>query len=357
MNLGVALQRLDRHDEALLRYEKVLALDPDHADALRGKCVLYLSLGRFVEGWKLYEQRFGGTVRAYPQPRWNGERVGTLLAWGEQGLGDQILYAGMVPDLASRADAVVLEVEPRLTPLFARSFPGVRVIAQGREKAGRVDAQTPLGSLGKHLRPDWGSFPRREHGYLVADETRASELRARLCRDARAVIGLSWISVSPDIGKSKSARLRDFESLLRKPGLRFVDLQYGDTQTERATVEREIGIRVERLEIDNTNDLDGLAALIAACDLVVTVSNTTAHLAGALGKPTRVFVPFGHARLWYWFQEREDNPWYPHMRVRRQRAGQSWADLIASTAEEFSTFVESIPGERPPRAGARIDRR
>ena len=123
-------------------------------------------------------------------------------------------------------------------------------------------------------------------------------MRARLAGDGRPVIGLSWISKAPVGGEQKSARLSDFAPLLRLPGCRFVDLQYGDTAAEREAVARDLGVRVERFaDIDNTNDIDGLAALICACDAVVTVSNTTAHLAGALGRPTFVLVPFGERAL------------------------------------------------------------
>jgi len=92
-------------------------------------------------------------------------------------------------------------------------------------------------------------------------------------------------------------------------------------------------------DIDNMNDLDGLAALIAACDLVVTVSNTTAHLAGALGKPTWVFVPYLQGRIWYWFKDQSDSPWYPQLHIKRQERGQSWGDAIASAAGEISAFA------------------
>jgi hypothetical protein len=196
---------------------------------------------------------------------------------------------------------------------------------------GDVQAHAPIGSLGRFLRPDWGSFPRRQEGYLKPDPVRVRRLQARLRTDDRTIVGVSWKSQNPKFEKAKSARLLDFESLLRLPGCRFVDLQYGNTFAEREGVEHELGVRVEHLDdIDNTNDLDGLAALMAACDLVVTVSNTTAHLSGATGCPTVVFAPYGHARLWYWFKDRNDSPWYPHLQVLRQNAGEPWADLIAS---------------------------
>jgi ADP-heptose:LPS heptosyltransferase len=229
----------------------------------------------------------------------------------------------------------VLEVEPRLVRLFARSFPGVKAIPLGPSLyAGRIDQQEPLGSLGRQFRPNWDAFPRRERGYLVADPARTAALRARL-DDGRKVIGLSWISKAPIGGKSKSARLADFAGLLRLPNFRFIDLQYGDTDAERAELKREHGFEVERLpDIDNMRDIEGLAALMSACDAVVTVSNTTAHLAGALGRPTWVMVPHGHARIWYWFRDRRDSPWYPYARVRRQQRGQPWAEVVAGVAEE-----------------------
>jgi ADP-heptose:LPS heptosyltransferase len=134
--------------------------------------------------------------------------------------------------------------------------------------------------------------------------------------------------------------------LLRLPGCRFVDLQYGDTSEERAALARDQGIVVERLgDIDNTNDLDGLAALMTACDAVVTVSNTTAHLAGALGRPTFVMVPHGYARIWYWFHDRNQSPWYPRVAVRRQQSGQSWADVVAAVSHEVSALMGSTPGK------------
>jgi ADP-heptose:LPS heptosyltransferase len=124
------------------------------------------------------------------------------------------------------------------------------------------------------------------------------------------------------------------------PGCRFVDLQYGDTRADREQVERALGIRVEHLDgIDNSNDIDGLAALMTACDVVVTVSNTAAHLAGALGRPTVVLVPFGNARIWYWFRDRPRSPWYPDVRLHRQAAGEPWAATIAAAAPAIVSII------------------
>jgi tetratricopeptide (TPR) repeat protein/ADP-heptose:LPS heptosyltransferase len=346
------LTDLQRFDEAITTLDRIVALEPDNVAAKWNKSVICLGLGRFQEGWPLYEHRWAGATglvpRGYAQPRWNGGRVdGALMIWGEQGLGDEILHASMLPDVLARTPSVVFEVEPRLAPLFARSFPSVTVIACQRELyAGKVDAQEPLASLGRFLRRSWQDFPRRDRGYLVAETVRAQALRQRLANGGRRVIGLSWVSKAPVGGASKSARLADFEPLLRLPNCRFVDLQYGDTSEERAALARDLGIMVERLgDIDNTNDLDGLAALMTACDAVITVSNTTAHLAGALGRPTFVMVPHGYARIWYWFHDRSQSPWYPRAEVRRQQSGQPWADVVATMAGEVSALLDRTPAK------------
>jgi tetratricopeptide (TPR) repeat protein len=339
-----ALHALARYDEAAREFETAIALKPDFAEAKWNLSMSYLFLGRLAQGWELYEHRWsqqvvGETARRYAQPRWQGARVpGVLLAWAEQGLGDQILHGGLLAELMPYAERLVVEIEARLVPLFARSLPDTDVVAMGPKlHEGRIDAQVPFGSLPRWLRKGWDAFPQRDRGYLLPDAGRVRGLRERLASDGRKVIGLSWISKSPTIGSRKSAELKDFEPLLRLPGYRFIDLQYGDTAAERGELESALGLRVERLaDIDNLHDIDGLAALVGACDAVLTVSNTTAHLAGAVGTPTWVMVPFGRGHLWYWFLNRPRSPWYPRVQVRRQGPGQSWVALIAQLAPEVA---------------------
>jgi tetratricopeptide (TPR) repeat protein len=342
-NLGGALLALEQYDNALNSFGRALELDSKNEDARTNRSLVYLGLGDFERGWADYHCRFGGERkkewRNYPSPLWNGKAInGPLLVWGEQGLGDQILYAGMIDDLRSRVPAIVIEAERRLVPLFARSFPGIEVVPLAKELyAGSHAAHIPFGTLGQHLRRSWDEFPQRTGGFLKADPARVSVLRDRLKIDDRLVIGLSWRSANKKFEKAKSAGLHAFEPLLTLPSCRFVDLQYGDTAAECDHVAQETGIRIEHLDdVDNTNDIDALAALITACDLVVTVSNTTAHLAGALGKEAYVLVPFGQARMWYWFHDRADTPFYPKIRIRRQARTHDWASLMAPLADEIA---------------------
>ena len=347
VNRAYTLVDLGRHAEGKAGYDRALKLLPDQPDTQVHMAFVELATGDFSNGWKRYEWRWK-TAQSAPSRhtsllRWNGERVdGGIVAWGEQGLGDEILYSSMVPELMQYADKVVLELDPRLKALFSRSMPQVSVIGRGEPVPDGIRAQSPLAGLGQYLRPTWNAFPKREGGYLVADQERTTALRRRLSPSGETVIGLSWVSKSPIFGLFKTAQLIDFDSVLRIPGCRFIDLQYGDTSAEREAVKAATGIVVERLaDIDNTNDIDGLAALMTACDLVVTVSNTTAHLAGALGRPTMLFVPQSGGRLWYWFSDRTDSPWYPRMQVMRQKVGQSWKDLVSGATAEIAALAKA----------------
>lgn len=377
---GTYLQEANRHDEAIAHFEKALALDPNSASAHHGivrtlealrryddalghldrsieikpgqdssvynRSLVNLALERFPEGWAPFETRFSDKLRfskyrPHSAPRWDGKKIaGTLAVWGEQGLGDQILYASMIPDALARAGSVILEVEPRLIPLFARSFPGVELRSLAEDADGvRADAHVPIGGLGEFFRQSSGDFPRR--AYLKADPERASALRGLLPAN-KMPVGISWRSINPKFGMHKTAMLRDFSPLFMRSDVQLVDLQYGNTSAERAAIRKEPGIEILHLdEIDNTSDIDGLAALIEACDAVLTVDNTTAHIAGALGKPVWVMVPHGQGRFWYWFKDRADSPWYPGMRICRQQSGQPWADLIASAAPQIADFVQA----------------
>jgi tetratricopeptide (TPR) repeat protein len=345
--LANSLSVLGRAAEAEQHYEELCRRHPDYQKTIYNKALVDLSAGEFQKGWDGYEARFadqlaGMVSRDFSFPLWTGGKVEKLLVWLEQGLGDQILYAGMIEEARERTDEIFLEMEPRLVPLMARSFPAVQVIPPLEERVDiSADAHTPIAGLGKFFRQDWKDFPRK--AYLVPDRERAEALRSKFESTGRCAIGISWQSVSRKTGIFKTAALDDLVLLLQRPEFQFIDLQYGDTSGERIALREQRGVSVQHLdEIDNTNDIDGLAALIAACDTVVTVSNTTAHLAGALGKPVWIMVPQGHGRLWYWFRDRTDSPWYPGARIVRQQPGQSWADLVVSIVPEILEFARGL---------------
>lgn len=357
--LGIVLRAQGDFDGAMRHFEQAIAINPHAADAHYNKAISCLSAGQLRDGWEAYEWRLRwnvtirqGQSRAidHVAPDWDGKPLQQpLLVLPEQGLGDQLFFAGMLEDLQQVAPQATVCVEPRLVPLLSRSFPRLTFKApsdidenQARAR-GDFAAQIHLGSLGRFFRHDAASLQRVTSPYLQADPERSAALRARLARPGKLVCGLSWNSRNADSGAEKSLTLQTLAPLLSLQEASFVDLQYGDTTEERLQLETRHGLNIHKLDdIDNRNDIDGLAALISACDLVVTISNTTAHLAAALGKPTVILLTASPKLLWYWHRDRNDSPWYPSAVLLRQEKAGDWTGVVDIARQAVAAYA----GER-----------
>jgi tetratricopeptide (TPR) repeat protein len=329
-SLSVFFSNLGWRYAADLHLDRARALAPGDpliafSDALR-----QLRRGNLAEGWTAFERRFdlwavpryrqkGVARRAAPPPYWDGQDLAgkSIAVWREQGLGDEIMLAGMIPELVARAARVVVRCSPRLVPVFARSFPAAMVVADDAP-APPADYQCAMGSLGRVLRARWSDFP-PPRAYLRPEPARVAAFKARYGAGPR--IGVSWHSKASRIGGRKSARLSDLAPVLTLPGASFVNLQYGDCAAELAEAQAHGGVTLlTDPEVDALRDMDGFVSQVAAMDLVITTSNTAAHVAGALGVATWVLLPLGEASLWYWFDGRDDSPWYPAVRLFRPTA-------------------------------------
>ena len=239
----------------------------------------------------------------------------------------------MLADLAKQVPNASVCIDPRLIPLFSRSFPTLKFIGPSEVYTQPFDAQIQLGSLGRLYRKNQTDLAKVTSPYLHADALVSSQLNTQLKRGNRLLCGISWNSKNADHGEGKSLNLEALLPVLTTPGVDFVDLQYGDTEEERAALQAKHGVHLyKQADIDNHDDIDGLASLIDACDIVVTVSNTTAHLAAALGKPVIVMLPNDDALFWYWHRNSVTTPWYPTVRLFRRSDTGRWEDVIDSVA-------------------------
>jgi Flp pilus assembly protein TadD len=345
-NLGVALRRIGAFGPALDSLRRALAIDASHGFASWNLANALLEKGELAEGWRHYTSRWTHP-HAPPRriaPKGQGPVRGRVLLWGEQGLGDEILYVPMAAELAQEGVEITLETDPRLVPLFARSFPDLTVVARGDvspHEMEHFDHVLPLGDLGGKRRREWRTFPRHT-GYLVADAERVAHYKRRVSALAPAslVVGIAWRSNNPELGREKSAQLEQWCPILGIDGTSFVNLQYGDVATECAEAEKRCAAPIARLpELDLYNDIDGLSALICACDLVITTSNVTAHLAGALGSQAWILLPKRIGRLWYWFHDRTDSPWYPSLSLIAQENDGDWASAIQAAADRLRAML------------------
>jgi hypothetical protein len=354
---GMIYRALGDTNKALNQFDAALRINPQAHDAGYNKGFTELCEGDFLNGWTNYESRlkWDMSIRVIQSrsidrvaPDWDGKPTSKpILVIPEQGLGDQIFFAGMLIDLQEVAPGSMVCLEPRLVPLFQRSFEQLSFSSPyeiNTEQCIRYDlfsAQIHIGSLGKFFRSDADGLKRVSTPYLKADSVKTSHLRKTIASPNKIVCGISWRSKNADFGADKSITLEALQPILSCNGVEFVDLQYGDTAEEREHLAQTHGIRVQHLDkIDNKEDIDGLAALISACDIVITISNVTAHIAGALGKPTIVMLPNSPSLFWYWHRDRPDSPWYPTMTLIRQVHPKNWHDVINVTSFRLREFRE-----------------
>lgn len=342
-NGGLVLEELKRLEKAMAYYDHVIAINPNHAEAQWSKSLLLLSTSlsspserNLEEGWKLYEWRskIDGVI-FHPikiANEWDGHKIkGSLLVLTEQGLGEEIFYAGILNDLQGKAGNITAWVDPRLITLYQRSFKHINFISKKLPvNAKDYDAQIYMASLGRYFRASHEALRDNvQTPYLKSCHEKTTRLRQQLTSHKKLLCGLSWVSKNLTVGSEKSLGLRDLTSILTLPDIEFVNLQYGDTQEEQTAFYNETGVKLTQVaDIDNSHDIDGLAALINACDIVLTISNTTAHLAGALGKPVIVMLPYAKGLLWYWHDGHHNNPWYPTAKLIKQHKSGDWQSMM-----------------------------
>jgi tetratricopeptide (TPR) repeat protein len=350
-NLGFLLQEHGRRDEAMGYYERALRANPRYARAEYNLGMAQLTSRDFAPGWRHCEVRFSivppvAVARDYPIPRFTKEDIGRarkVFVWQEQGIGDQIVYATMLPDLEARGVPFALEVDARLVPAFRRAHPQWEVgsSAEAASLVATSDRHIPIASLGPILRPDVASFAAQPARLLAADPARVDAMRAVLRRDARKVVGISWRSFQPKtrglLQRRKSAGLAAFARLSRRDDLRLVDLQYGDTAAEHAEFSA-AGGRIEHVPgLDLFKDIDGVLAAIEACDLVITTSNVTAHYAGALGKETYLVYLGNVPPCHYWAADANGRGlWYPTVRIVTGAELTTWEPIFERVERDLA---------------------
>jgi tetratricopeptide (TPR) repeat protein len=332
LNRGKALAQLRRLDEAIASYGEVLALRKDYADAHFNQALALLTIGDYRRGFAEYEWRWRRTGMPPPQsrgrPLWLGEYSlpgKTILLHAEQGLGDTIQFARYVPLVAAQGAKVLLEVQPELNSLLSRLEGAAAVVARG-EAPPPFDLHCPLGSLPLALKTELQTVP-APASYLAADEAHLKKWSARLQHVPPPRVAIAW-SGNPAHDNDRNRSL-PFGALapLFTTGASFIGIQRDLRSEDAARLAAETRLIHVGGELDDFNDT---AAVLALCDLIISVDTAPAHLGGAMGRPVWVLVPF--APDWRWMLEGETTPWYPTARLFRQHSPGDWDAVIARVA-------------------------
>ena len=348
-NRGIALQDMGRLSEALDSYDAALELEPDHHSARFHRSLARLLQRDFAHGWPEYETRLLSEDSAQSPirlPRWNGDAMpsSTLLVHGEQGIGDEIMFASCLPELLARCPNVVLICADKLEPIFRRSFPTIDVIGSTRARAlngqaplNRAVAAMPIGSLPLHFRSSLAQFP-KHGGYLTADAELTAQYRARLqALGPGPKVGLSWRGGSARSRQAmRTLEASQIEKILAVPGIRFVNLQYDSAEHEGEIRDVVSAGRLIHWP-EALGDYQRTAALVCALDVVASVCTALIHLSGALGRPVWIMTPFSPE--WRYGIAGEDMPWYPSAVIMRQRSRGDWPGVVDSMCERLRALA------------------
>ncbi|HHG2225086.1 MULTISPECIES: tetratricopeptide repeat protein [unclassified Synechococcus] len=348
--LANLLNREGEHQKATTAMQVAMEADPENlafqAIARRNLGIQLFSTGTFSEAaWAHYEARWiepGAEASRYSHfPRWDGSQLdGQLLVTREQGIGDEVLFLGFLREIIAAGHQLVIEVSPRLLTLLRPCFPDATLVTSETSlDALDINAVVPLGSLGMYCRNDRSSFAFRNAPYLKAPPVSPGLLRQFPPEHSRKLkVGLVWRSNNRKWGFRKSLFLRDLLPLSTLSFASCISLQHEALSEEEHELIDQTGIVLP--EADFFGDLEALACWIQLCDVVVTVSTSTAHIACAMGKPTWILLPSRQVPHWYWGMEGDQTPWYPSARLFRQSSGDDWSLLVKQVGEDLQAFAQ-----------------
>jgi len=337
-NRGRALQALNRHEEAITSFDKALAIDKNYGDAHFNAALSLLALGNFRRGFADYEWRWKRTGmtdarRGYRGRLWLGEYPidrRTILLLAEQGLGDTIQFIRYAPLLAQMGANVVLEVQPELKALLS-TVSGVASCHARGETLPAFDVYCPLGSLPLALKTETSSVP-ATLPYVRTDDAQIAKWRPALEALPGKRGALTWAGHARHANdRNRSIDLKLLEPLFKCEGISFVSIQR-DLRGEDATRLAQFGITDFGPRLADMTDT---AAVLALADLLISVDTSVVHLAGAMGREAWVMLPF--MPDWRWTLTNERSPWYPTMRLFRQRAPGDWPNVIATVRDALRT--------------------
>ncbi len=330
-NLAMVDMEEGKYQDAVKRSRVLLAKNPEHTGANMTNGFSSLAIHDWKPGWEGYAYTLGGKFRNCNQynnePVWDGRETETLVIYGEQGLGDEIMYSSCVPSVQN-AKNIVIDCDHRLKGLFKRSFPNVSVYGTRRDKVinwlddHEVTASVPMGGLPRFYRNSDAEFPRKP--FLIADTDIRLQWRALFDSwGTKPKIGIAWTGGRKHTGASRrEVGLEAFRPLIEGLDADYVSLQYKDPTTEI----KASGMPIKHFRrAAQTDDYDDLAGMVAELDMVIGIHTSALHLAGGLGIKTYALVPSKASCIYYG----KEMLWYPdNFTLHKQREGEKWGDTV-----------------------------
>ena len=345
-NMGGALEHKGKIEEAIVSYKKSISLNPTYADAHQNLGYLYLNNGKLKEGldeieWRWKTDIFSGQKRNFLQPLWDGKQSlngKRILIWHEQGVGDTINWSSVLPLVTNRAGHCILECQEKLIPLLKRSFPNVEVKPEDRSrdlKRDDFDYHLPMGSLYKHFLQEITDNSKPD-AHLIPNPDRVNHWIGRLNLLGKGpFIGISWKSanMSP-IRLPNYSCISEWSQILSIPDITFINLQSKDFADDLAKVREELGVTIHNFDdLDQWNNIDDVAALCSAIDMVICNHGTLPLISGGVGTVTK---------LANWRQSSWNNilhnPVGPSIDIFERDTLEPWEDVFKLISKDLVKF-------------------
>ena len=340
LNLGLAYKYLNIFSKAEENFELSLKFGPNHFKHFFNLGEVLLCQNKF-SGWKYYENRKKKRPKRthFSKPIWKpGMGYEKILIWMEQGIGDSIVFSSILTDLIKQFNKVYLLMDDRLIDIYKNTFPEIEMIKWSDEvDESLFDYHLSLCSLGQYFRLNIDDFTNKHLLFKVKTnplfESKSKKFKC----------GISWGSINPEIGSAKSMSLEALKKIIDIDEIDFFSIQYDDQDNQIEEFNKNNKNHILKIpNLDVRNDLYGLSQFILSCDFVITISNSNAHLAAALGKPTFLLLSKGVGRLWYWENDHEGkNLWYPTIEKFEQELQGDWQIPINNLISKLQNMINS----------------
>ena len=342
--IGNILKSKGDFEKAIKINQDILEKDTNNVDALYNISQCYLFTKEYEKGWTYHESRYNlqslvllkQIYESFNKPRWDlSKPKRNVLFYGEQGIGEQIIYSQFFETVRDQFDGSTIAVNEKLIPFFKKVYPNTKIINYKKIFEYKdYDYHLPMGSMGLYFQRfiDQNNL-KREISYSSNSKI-PDKIKKLRC-------GISWKSTNRIFGHKKSIELGRLKNILSSENIEFINLQYTDEINEINFIEKDLNkkIFIEH-EIDCFNDIDGVASLIKSCDFVITVSNSNAHISGKLGVKTFLLLPYNDGKLWYWgSNEDKDVVWYPSILPIRQESVNNWDSCLSKLYKEFENYL------------------
>lgn len=344
--LGLMHMNKNEDDKALENLNKVLQIDKNHIEANHHLAILALRTKNFQKVPEFYRYRIKRTIRKYGRfddfdyPEINQNT--SLIVGKEQGVGDELILVRLLEDLSLLVKELIYISSKKLHKFISKNVKNIKVVSEDDYLDNENTTYKDFTKINLHSIFNYISDPLdiiKNHKYFDIDSEMVKQYVNKYKRNNKKLIGIAWMSKNGADDRKKSLTLHDLHPIFKlQEQFSFVNLQYGDVIQEINQENKNHGAEIQHDDqLDYFDDIYSLAALVKACDVVITCSGVTAHIAGILGVKTFVMVPIFNGRIWYWHQDDAISSWYPSVRLITQNKPDEWKEPVSNIQKYLSS--------------------